>query len=49
MEKEILEKLSKRYCKKEKFILLLYKICKANKVDNAIYYIEKFLKLSVSK
>ena len=49
MKKEILKELSKRYCKKEKFILLLYKICKTNKVDNATYYIEKFLKQSVSK
>lgn len=49
MKKEILEEMCKKYCKRKRFILLLYKICKANKVDNATYYIEKFLKLSVSK
>ena len=49
MEKEKLKELSKEYCKRKEFILLLYRICEMNRVNNATHYIEKFLKQSVSK
>lgn len=49
MEKEILKELSKKYCKRRKFILFLYRIGKMNKVNNIESRIEQFLKESVSK
>lgn len=49
MEKEMLKKICKKYCKREKYIILLYRICETNKINNIIYYIEEFLKQSVSK
>ena len=45
MEKEILEEMCKKYCKRKRFILLLYRIAKTNKVNN----IECHIKESVSK
>ena len=34
MEKEMLKEICEKYCKKERFILLLYKIAKTNNVNN---------------
>lgn len=44
MEEEILKEICKKYCKKERFILLLYKIAKTNNVNNIEESIETFLK-----
>lgn len=44
MEKEMLKEICEKYCKKEKFILLLYKIAKTNNVNNIEESIETFLK-----
>lgn len=49
MEKEILEEMCKKYCKRKRFILLLYRIAKTNKVNNIECHIKEFLKESVSK
>lgn len=49
MEKEILEEMCKKYCKRKRFILLLYKICRENNVNNIKKCIEEFLKQGVSK
>lgn len=47
-EKEIVKEICKKYCKSEKFIVLLIKICKDNKIKNVYGNIEKELE-SVSK
>lgn len=49
MEKETLEEICKKYCKRRRFILLLYRIAKTNKVNNIEWRIKEFLKESVSK
>lgn len=48
MEEEMLKEICKKYCKKERFILLLYKIAKTNNVNNIEESIKTFLKASVS-
>ena len=42
-EKIIAKELAKKYCKSEKFIVLLIKICKDNKIEKISKYIEKNL------
>lgn len=49
MEEEILKEICEKYCKKERFILLLYRIAKTNSVNNIEESIKTFLKYSVSK
>ena len=48
MEKEMLKEICEKYCKKERFILLLYKIAKTNNVNNIEESIKIFIKASVS-
>lgn len=48
MEEEMLKEICKKYCKKERFILFLYKIAKTNNVNNIEESIKTFLKTSVS-
>lgn len=43
MEKEILKEICEKYCKKERFILLLYRIAKTNSVNNIEESIKTFL------
>ncbi|MCI8487051.1 MAG: hypothetical protein HFJ20_08435 [Clostridia bacterium] len=43
MEENIVEELSRRYCKSKRFIVLLIKICEDNNIKDASNYIEKFL------
>lgn len=42
MKKYILEKIKEKYCKNEKLIILLLKICRDNDIKQAKKYIEKF-------
>lgn len=49
MEEEKLKEICEKYCKKERFILLLYRIAKTNSVNNIEESIKTFLKHSVSK
>ncbi len=49
MEKEILKKIEKTYCKREEFIILLNKICNDNNINDTYNYIKGFLDKSVSK
>lgn len=47
-EAKMITELSKKYCKSERFIILLVKICKENNINNIKEYLEKELK-GVSK
>lgn len=51
MEKDIVIKLTEKYKKSERFILLLIKMCKDCNIENKEEMIEKFIKkvISVSK
>lgn len=42
MKKYIIEKMKKIYCKNEKLIILLFKICRDNDIKQAKKYIENF-------
>lgn len=43
MEEEIVEELSRRYCKSKRFIVLLIKMCKDNNIKDTIIYIKEYL------
>lgn len=47
-EKILVNELSYKYCKSQKFIILLIRICKDNNVEDLELFIENHLK-SVSK
>lgn len=48
MEKDVVSEISIKYCKSNKFILLLVKICKNNNVKNIRLQIERYLSVSKS-
>ena len=43
MEEEIVEELSRRYCKSKRFIVLLIKMCRDNNIKDTIIYIKEYL------
>ena len=47
-EKESIKKLSKKYCKSEMYVLLLFKICESLNLKNSKEEVEKYIS-SVSK
>lgn len=47
-EEILVNELSYKYCKSQKFIILLIRICKDNNVEDLELFIENYLK-SVSK
>lgn len=43
MEEEMVEELSRRYCKSKRFIVLLIKMCRDNNIKDTIKYIKEYL------